>query len=309
MNHAGEIAPLARMARPHVALVTTIAPVHIEHLGSIEAIADAKAEIFPGLEPTERRCSNRDAPQFERLAKAAAARGARVLSFGRGADCDARLLEVEAIDGGSRVRARVLGRELTFVLGAPGLHMAENALGALLAAEALGADLDACAAALRALRAAEGPRRALHAADARRSGDDHRRKLQRQSRLDARRAGAARRGQAGAEGAAHRGHRRHARAWAEGAAMHAELAADLAPTRSICLFGAGPLTRALFDAAPAAMRAAWAERSSDLTDEVARDLARRRRRDGQGLERQPHGPARRGAARSLRSPRGRLGSC
>ena len=66
-----------------------------------------------------------------------AARGARVWSFGRGADCDAQLLEVEAIDGGSRVRARVLAHELTFELGAPGLHMAQNALGALLAAEAL----------------------------------------------------------------------------------------------------------------------------------------------------------------------------
>ena len=152
MNHAGEIAPLTRMARPHAALVTTIAPVHIEHLGSIEAIADAKAEIFLGLEPHGTAVLNRDAPQFERLAKAAGARGARVLSFGRGADCDARLLEVEAIDGGSRVKARVLGRELAFDLGAPGAHMAENALGALLAAEALGADLDACASALAAFR-------------------------------------------------------------------------------------------------------------------------------------------------------------
>ena len=81
MNHAGEIAPLTRMARPHVALVTTIAPVHIEHLGSIEAIADAKAEIFLGLEPHGTAVLNRDAPQFERLAKAAAARGARVLEL------------------------------------------------------------------------------------------------------------------------------------------------------------------------------------------------------------------------------------
>jgi UDP-N-acetylmuramoyl-tripeptide--D-alanyl-D-alanine ligase len=149
MNHAGEITPLTRMARPHVVLVTTIAPVHIEHLGSLEAIADAKAEIFLGLEPQGTAVLNRDAPQFERLKKAAAARGARVLSFGRGVDCDAQLIEVEAIDGGSRVRARVLAHELPFELGAPGDHMAQDALGALLAAEALGADLEACAAALR----------------------------------------------------------------------------------------------------------------------------------------------------------------
>ena len=79
-----------------------------------------------------------------------------IRSFGRGADCDARLLDVEAIDGGSRVRARVLGRELAFELGAPGTHMAENALGALLAAEALGGDLDACAGGASQFLAAEG---------------------------------------------------------------------------------------------------------------------------------------------------------
>jgi len=71
MNHAGEITPLVAMARPDVALVTTIAPVHIEHLGSLEGIADAKAEIFSGLGPGGCAVLNRDAPQFERLAAAA----------------------------------------------------------------------------------------------------------------------------------------------------------------------------------------------------------------------------------------------
>src|SRR5277367_6085864 len=97
MNRAGEIAPLTRMARPHVALVTTIASVHIEYFGSIEAIADAKAEIFLGLEPHGTAVLNRDAPQFERLEKSASARGARVRSFGHGADCGAELFDVEAI--------------------------------------------------------------------------------------------------------------------------------------------------------------------------------------------------------------------
>ena len=165
-------------------------------------------------------------------------------------------MKVDEIDGVSRVRARVLGREIAFDLGAPGLHMAENALGALLAAGALGADLDACAAALEAILAAEGPGRALLGCDARRSGDHHRRKLQRQSRLDAGGAGPARRGEAGAKRASHRDHRRHARAWSEAEAMHAELAADLSANKVDLLFGAGPLTRALFDAAPASMRAA-----------------------------------------------------
>ena len=72
MNHAGEITPLVAMVRPHVALVTTIAPVHIEHLGSIEAIAEAKAEIFTGVETGGTIVLNRDAPQFALLERRAA---------------------------------------------------------------------------------------------------------------------------------------------------------------------------------------------------------------------------------------------
>ena len=272
MNHAGEIAPLTRMARPHVALVTTIAPVHIEHLGSIEAIADAKAEIFHGLEPHGTAVLNRDAPQFERLKTAAAARGARVWRFGRGADCDAQLLEVEAIDGGSRVRARVLAHELPFELGAPGVHMAQDALGALLAAEALGADLEACAAALRRFspQKGRGERFLLPTPDGPATIIDESYNANPASMRAALALLAA--AKPGPKG------RRIAvigdmlELGPKAAAMHAELAADLSANKVDLLFGAGPLTRALYEAAPASMRAAWTERSSDLTDEVARAL-------------------------------------
>ena len=272
MNHAGEIAPLTRMARPHAALVTTIAPVHIEYLGSIEAIAEAKAEIFLGLEPHGTAVLNRDAPQFERLKKAAAARGARVLSFGRGADCDAQLLGVEAIDCGSRVRARVLGRELGFELGAPGIHMAENALGALLAAEALGADVHACAAALRRFspQKGRGERFSVPTPDGLATIIDESYNANPASMRAALALLAA--AKPGPKG------RRIAvigdmlELGPKAAVMHAELAADLSANNVDLLFGAGPLTRALFEAAPASMRAAWTERSSDLTDEVARTL-------------------------------------
>jgi UDP-N-acetylmuramoyl-tripeptide--D-alanyl-D-alanine ligase len=272
MNHAGEIVPLTRMTRPHVALVTTIAPVHIEHLGSIEAIADAKAEIFLGLEPHGTAVLNRDAPQFERLKKAAAARGARVLSFGRGVDCDARLIDVEAIEGGSRVRARVLGRELAFELGAPGVHMAENALSALLAAEALGADLEPCAAALRRFspQKGRGERFSVPTPDGAATIIDESYNANPASMRAALALLAATK--PGPKG------RRIAvigdmlELGPKAAAMHAELAPDLSANNVDLLFGAGPLTRALFEAAPASMRAAWTERSSDLTDEVARTL-------------------------------------
>jgi UDP-N-acetylmuramoyl-tripeptide--D-alanyl-D-alanine ligase len=272
MNHAGEIAPLTRMARPHAALVTTIAPVHIEHLGSIEAIADAKAEIFLGLEPGGAAALNRDAPQFERLAKAAGARGARVLKFGRGADCDARLVEVEAIEGGSRVRTRTLGRELAFILGAPGVHMAENALGALLAAEALGADLDACAAALSRFspQQGRGARFSVSTSDGPATIIDESYNANPASmRAALKLLAAAKPGPKGRRIAVI-GDMLELGPKAE--AMHAELAADLSANRVDLLFGAGPLTRALYDAAPASMRAAWAERSNELTDEVARAL-------------------------------------
>jgi UDP-N-acetylmuramoyl-tripeptide--D-alanyl-D-alanine ligase len=272
MNHAGEIAPLTRMARPHVALVTTIAPVHIEHLGSIEAIADAKAEIFLGLEPRGTAVLNRDAPQFERLAKAATSRNVRVLGFGRGPDCDAQLLEVEAIDGGSRVRARVLAHELPFELGAAGVHMAQDALGALLAAEALGADLEACAAALRRFspQKGRGERFLLPTPDGLATIIDESYNANPASMRAALALLAA--AKPGPKG------RRIAvigdmlELGPKAAAMHAELAADLSANKVDLLFGAGPLTRALYEAAPASMRAAWTERSSDLTDEVARAL-------------------------------------
>jgi UDP-N-acetylmuramoyl-tripeptide--D-alanyl-D-alanine ligase len=272
MNHAGEITPLTRMARPHVALVTTIAPVHIEHLGSIEAIADAKAEIFLGLEPHGTAVLNRDAPQFERLKTAAAARGARVRRFGGGADCDAQLLEVEAADSGSRVRARVLGRELAFELGAPGVHMAQDAIGALLAADALGADLAACAAALRRFspQKGRGERFLLPTPDGPATIIDESYNANPASMRAALALLAA--AKPGPKG------RRIAvigdmlELGPKASAMHAELAADLSANKVDLLFGAGPLTRALYEAAPTSMRAAWTERSSELTEEVARTL-------------------------------------
>ncbi|MGC1302971.1 MAG: Mur ligase family protein, partial [Caulobacteraceae bacterium] len=101
MNHAGEIAPLSRLVRPHVATVTTVGPVHVENFPDGEAgVARAKAEIFEGLEPGGAAVLNADDAWFELLAGAARARGARVLSFGRGETCDARLTGFDrAADG------------------------------------------------------------------------------------------------------------------------------------------------------------------------------------------------------------------
>ncbi len=113
MNHAGEITPLTRLVRPHVAIVTTVEPVHLEYFGSVEKIADAKAEIFLGLEPGGAAVINRDNPHYDRLASAAtAATVSRIVSFGEHEAADARLLEVSlqaGLLGGPRRHPRQRG--------------------------------------------------------------------------------------------------------------------------------------------------------------------------------------------------------
>ena len=149
MNHSGEIAALTQMVRPHVAIITAIAPAHIETLGSIEAIADAKAEIFNGLEPGGTAIIPFDSPQCERLAKAARAAGAdRIITFGRGIGADVCPLDVVETDTGTLVMARLSGAELSFTLAYPGDHWVSNAMAILAAVQALGGDLAAAGLAL-----------------------------------------------------------------------------------------------------------------------------------------------------------------
>jgi UDP-N-acetylmuramoyl-tripeptide--D-alanyl-D-alanine ligase len=156
MNHAGEITPLTRLVRPHVAIVTAVEPAHLEYFGSVEAIADAKAEIFLGLEPGDVAVINRDSPQFDRLKGRAVAAGARVVGFGTRADADARLIEASFKPDCSTVRAHILDVDVTYKLGAPGRHVVLNSLAVLAAANLVGADLAVSALALVALAAPVG---------------------------------------------------------------------------------------------------------------------------------------------------------
>jgi len=157
MNHAGEITPLVKMVRPHAAMITTIAAVHLEFFGTLEAIADAKAEIFLGVEPGGAAVINADIPQFARLKSAAQNAGiARVISFGEHADADARLVKVSLQPDTSTVQAHILGHDVTYKLGAPGRHVVDNSLGVLAAAHLLGADLALSALALADLRPPAG---------------------------------------------------------------------------------------------------------------------------------------------------------
>ncbi|MBV9346633.1 MAG: UDP-N-acetylmuramoylalanyl-D-glutamyl-2,6-diaminopimelate--D-alanyl-D-alanine ligase [Pseudolabrys sp.] len=157
MNHAGEITPLVAMVRPHVAIITTIEPVHLEFFGTLEKIADAKAEIFSGLEKGGTAVLNRDNPQFARLATAAKAAGvSRIVAFGEHKDCDARLVTCRLQTDTSTVEADILGHHMTYKLGAPGRHLAQNSLAVLAAVALIGADLALGALALNNLAPAPG---------------------------------------------------------------------------------------------------------------------------------------------------------
>ncbi len=141
MNNAGEIAALTRMVRPHVALVTTVGPAHVENLGSIEAIADAKGEIFEGLEPEGVAIIPETTAHRGRLLKAARRHAEQIIGFGCD-DSDIRAIHAVASDnGGSLVTAALLERELTFTISQRGDHWVSNALAVLAAVEAVGADV------------------------------------------------------------------------------------------------------------------------------------------------------------------------
>ena len=157
MNHTGEIAPLARLARPDVAIITTIAPVHLEFLGSLANIADAKAEIFTGMAADGAAVINRDIAQFAQLEQRALQAGVkRVISFGEHAGTDARLIKCALHARCSAVEAEILGTRFSYKIGAPGRHLVINSLAVLATAELVGADLALAALALAELHAAPG---------------------------------------------------------------------------------------------------------------------------------------------------------
>mgnify|MGYP003576692989 CR=1 FL=1 len=141
MNAKGEIAALTRLVRPHIALITTIASAHIEYLGSMEAIADAKAEIFEGLEPDGIAIVPEDSPYRDRLVKAARQFAGQTITFGHDEADVAALHAVRSANGGSLVTARLLDSELTYTIAQRGDHWVMNSLAVLAAVEAAGADL------------------------------------------------------------------------------------------------------------------------------------------------------------------------
>ena len=257
MNHAGEIAPLARIAAPHVAVVTAVASAHIGHLGSLEAIADEKASVLEGLEPDGLAVLPGDSPFLARMAEAAPG---RVITFGQAEGADARLLRT------GPVRARICGAEVEFSLAAPGVHMALNAVAALAACAALGMDVSVSAAALSSFvpGAGRGLQRPIRGGDI----------LLLDESYNA--SSASVRAALGVL-AALPGRRRVAvlgdmlELGAFGPAEHAGLAPDVASSADL-LYACGPLMRHLYDGVPDRRRGAHAPDSAALAPLVAAAL-------------------------------------
>ena len=157
MNHAGEIDVLTQHVRPNIAVITTIAPVHIEHLGSMEAIADAKAEIFGGLEDGGTAIIPADSEYCARLAEAAKVVGAKVVTFGAAEGADVRLLDaIPTASGGSLVTADLGDTRLCYVVAEPGEHWVANSLAVMAAVQAAGGDLGAAGLALAEMGGLKG---------------------------------------------------------------------------------------------------------------------------------------------------------
>jgi len=157
MNHAGEITPLVQMVRPHVAIITTVEAVHLENFGSVERIAQAKAEIFLGLEPGGLALLNRDNRQFDLLTYLAKTAGVRrIATFGREGAADVEAERVSAQVGCTSISGHIFDREITYKVGAPGRHLVTNSLAVLAAVVELGGDLARGALALGEFHAPKG---------------------------------------------------------------------------------------------------------------------------------------------------------
>ncbi len=274
MNHAGELTPLSALVRPHIAFITTIEPVHLEYFRNVEAIADAKAEIFTGVEPNGAAVLNRDNSHFDRLAKAAKAAGVKeIAGFGENAAAEARLLDVALGAVGSDVRASILGQEIAYKIGAPGRHVVQNSLGVLAAAKLAGADLAPAALALARLTPPKGRGQRLVL------------KLPKGEALlldesyNANPASMRAAIEVLGRAAAGQGARRISvlgdmlELGAEAQALHAGLAAVLEEARIDLVFCAGPLMKVLYEALPPARRGGYAESAARIEAAVLSALA------------------------------------
>jgi UDP-N-acetylmuramoyl-tripeptide--D-alanyl-D-alanine ligase len=276
MNHAGEIEPLVKLVEPHVAIVTTVEPVHLEFFDSVEDIARAKAEIFLGLVPDGVAVINADNPHADLLVREATMAGVRrIVRFGEYRGAEARLDLAKLKPECSCISAEILGEKVTYKLGAPGRHLVQNSLAVLAAVSLLGGDLAAATLALGGMTAPKGRgarfRLALPGGGKATLIDESY-----NANPASMRAAIALLGQAEPEGRARRiavlGDMREL--GPTSAELHAALAPDLVAAKVDRVFLAGPMMRALHDALPAALKGGYAETAADLEPMVAGDIER-----------------------------------
>jgi len=273
MNHFGEIRSLVGFVQPHVAIVTTIAPAHLEYFGSVEAIADAKSEIFEGLLPDGVAIIPAENSCTERLVARARQMGVRqILTFGQSPGADARLLSTGDSSAGTRVEAEIQGRRHTFMIGASGMHIAQNALAALLAVTALDEDLEKAAGAFAQFFALKGRGARLMvpaAGGAIEIIDESYNANPASMRAALALLAAAKPGKGG---------RRIAvlgdmlELGPQSAALHADLVCAVESAKADLVFACGRDMRALYDALPPSRRGSWAETSTDIAPEIVRSL-------------------------------------
>jgi UDP-N-acetylmuramoyl-tripeptide--D-alanyl-D-alanine ligase len=270
MNHAGEITPLTKLVRPHVAIVTNVEPVHLEHFASVNAIADAKAEIFAGLEPGGFfAVINADNPYAARLADEARKTDAQIMTFGSDPRASARLLMHSVLSDRTAITASILGKDIAYSLGAPGRHLVQNSLAVLLAARVADVDVKAAAEALGQFQppVGRGQRHVLHVRGARATLLDESYNANPASM----RAAIEVLGQA-------RSGRRIAvlgdmlELGQQAADMHRDLAGPLENARVDLVFAAGPHMRALFEALPGSRRGAWAATAAEIEEAVIAEI-------------------------------------
>ena len=269
MNHPGEIAPLSMLARPHAALITAVEAVHSGHFSSVEEIADAKAEVFAGLEPRGIAVLNRDNPHFARLAEAAVAAGAStIICFGAHDDASVRLMDSTPDIDGSDVTVRIGGQDLRYRIGVPGHHWIINSLGVLATVSAVGGDVRAATAALQRMKAPVGRGR-RHTVNLATGGFELFDESYNASPVSMAAAfqvlGTARPGPGGRRIAVIGDMLELGDAAAD---LHAGLLAPLTEHGIDLVFAAGPFMGRLFELLPEAMRGAHAAHSAELAPRV-----------------------------------------
>ena len=261
MNHAGEIRGLVSFVRPHVALITTIAPAHLEFFGSCEAIADAKSEIFEGLAPSGAALIPSDNPYCERLAaRAVQAKVSRIVRFGRTGE--ARLISCEPDGEGMRLKADILGVGVDCLIGAPGAHIAANAVAALAAVALCDGDVLNAAAGLKDFTALKGRGARIQAGDVTVIDESYNANPASMAAALALLGASKTRKIAALGDMLEMGAGDH----------HAALAQPVAEAGADLVFAAGKEMKALWDVLPPARRGAYAENSAALAPQLLKAL-------------------------------------